>query len=114
MWFLSSGVATLVQLGLLWEGEGGVRARRGYGRSGGRQGRSGHLDWWLVQVLEADALDVASIGRAVTAGAEVWRGGVPGGTEATGGRHQAADRGAGSLMLHPESWFYHRRAGPAR
>lgn len=38
---------------------------------------------------------------------------MPGWTEATGGRHQAADRGAGSLMLHPESWFYHRRAGPA-
>lgn len=73
----------------------------------------GQLDWWLVQVLEADALDVASIGRAVAAGAEVWRGGVPGGTEATGRRHQAADRGPGSLMLHPESWFYHRRAGPA-
>lgn len=65
-------------------------------------------------MLEADALDVASIGRAVTAGAEVWRGGVPGRTEAAGGRHQAADRGARGLMLHPESWFYHCRAGPAR
>lgn len=62
---------------------------------------------------EADSLDVASIGRAVTTGAEVWRGGVPGRTEATGGRHQAADRGAGRLMLLPESWFDHRRAGPA-
>lgn len=40
--------------------------------SGGRRGKRGQLDWWLIQVLEADALDVASIGRAVTAGAEVW------------------------------------------
>lgn len=64
-------------------------------------------------MLEADALDVASIGRAVTAGAEIWRGGVAGGTEATAGRHQAADRGARGLMLHPEAWFYHCRAGPA-
>lgn len=46
----------------------GVRALRGYGRSGER---SRQLDWRLVQVLEADALDVASIGRAVSAGAEV-------------------------------------------
>lgn len=38
---------------------------------------------------------------------------MPGRTEATGGREQAADWGARSLMLHPESWFYHRRAGPA-
>lgn len=80
----------------------------------GDRGRSGQLDWRLIQVLEADALDVASIGRAVTAGAEVWRGSVPGRTEATSGRHQAADGGARSLMLHPESWFYHHRAGPAR
>lgn len=65
-------------------------------------------------MLEADALDVASIGRAVAAGAEVRRGSVPGRTEAAGGRHQAADRGAGSLMRHPESGFYHRGAGPAR
>lgn len=39
-------------------------------RSRGRRG--GQLDRWLVQVLEADALDVANIGRAVTAGAEIW------------------------------------------
>lgn len=32
----------------------------------------GQLDQWLVQVLEADALDVASIGRAETTGAVVW------------------------------------------
>lgn len=81
MWFLSSGVVTLVQLGWEWEERkgaevemGGFRARRGYGRSGWRHG--GRSRWWLdrrlVQVLEADALDVASIGRAVTAGAEVW------------------------------------------
>lgn len=91
---------------------GGGKA--GYGRGGwGRDGTGGQLDWRVVQVLEADTLDVASIGRAVTAGAEVRRGSVPGGTEATGGRHQAADRGAGGLMLHPESWFYHHGAGPA-
>jgi len=41
-------------------------------------------------VLEADALDVADVGRAVAA--EVWRGGMPGRTEADGGRHRAADR----------------------
>ena len=49
-------------------------------------------------------LDVAGVGRAVAAGAEVWRGGVPGGAEAC--------RGAGGLR-HPEAWFHHRRAGPA-
>lgn len=63
-------------------------------------------------MLEADALDVASIGRAVTTGAVVWRGSVPGGTEATAGRNQATDGGARSLVLHPESWFHHRGAGP--
>lgn len=36
-------------------------------------------------MLEADALDVASIGRAVATGAEVRRGGVPGGAEAGAG-----------------------------
>lgn len=29
------------------------------------------LNWRLVQVLEADALNVANVGRAVTAGTEV-------------------------------------------
>lgn len=73
MWFLSSGVATLVQLGLWWEGWGvGLGLGDGMAVSGGRWGRSGQLDRRLVQVLEANALDVASIGRAVTAGAEVW------------------------------------------
>lgn len=62
-------------------------------------------------MLEADALNVASTGRAVAAGAEVWRGSLPGGTEATGGGHQAAGRGA--RRLHPESGFYHRGARPA-
>lgn len=81
---------------------------------GGVRGWSGWLDRRLVQVLEADALDVASIGRAVTAGAEVRRGGVSGGAEASGGRHQAADRRARSLRLDPESWFYHCRACPAK
>lgn len=33
-------------------------------------------------------------------------------TEATGGGHQAADRGSGGLMLLPEAGFY-SRAGPA-
>lgn len=70
-----------------------------------------HSDECFIQVLEADALNVASIGRAVAAGAEVRRGGLPGGTEATGGGHQAADGGAG--RLHPESCFYHRGARPA-
>lgn len=65
----------------------------------GRQER--HSDQRFIQVLEADALNVASTGRAVAAGAEVWRGSVPGGTEAAGGGHQAADGGAGHL--HPES-----------
>lgn len=60
-----------------------------------------------------EALNVANVGRAVPAGAEVRRGSVPSGAEAAGGRHQAADRRAGSLMLHPESWFYHCRARPA-
>lgn len=63
-------------------------------------------------MLEADALDVASIGRAVTTGAVVWCGSVPGGTEATAGRTQAADGGARSLVLHPESWFHRCGAGP--
>lgn len=66
MWVLSSGVATLVQLDL-----GVGRGRRGMAAVvWGRMGRQ--LDWRVVQVLEADTLDVASIGRAVTAGAEVW------------------------------------------
>lgn len=54
--------------GFVVGGGGGGKAGlgKGYGRSGGQ------LDWWLVQVLEADALDVANVGRAVTAGAEVW------------------------------------------
>lgn len=66
----------------------------------------------IRSVLEADALNVPSIGRAVATGAEVWRGGVPGGAEATGGGHQATtDGGAG--RLHPESCFYHRGARPA-
>lgn len=47
----------------------GLEAWRGYGRTWCEMGQ---LDRWLIQVLEADALDVASIGRAVTAGAEVW------------------------------------------
>lgn len=61
-----------MQLGL--KGRVGVELGLGDGMavSGGRQERNGQLDWWLVQVLEANALDVASIGRAVTAGAEVW------------------------------------------
>lgn len=63
----------------------------------GRQER--HSDQWFIQVLEA--VNVASIGRAVATGAEVWRGSVPGGTEAAGGGHQAADGGAGHLS--PES-----------
>lgn len=70
MWFLSSGVATLVQLGLKGRAGVGLGLGDGMAVSGGRRERSGQLDWWLVQVLEA--LDVASIGRAVTAGAEVW------------------------------------------
>lgn len=77
----------------------------------GGMGWGHHSDEWFIQVLEADALNVASIGRAVAAGAEVWRGGLPGGTEATGGRHQAADGRAG--RLHPVSSFYHRGARPA-
>lgn len=49
------------------------RAWRGYGRGVEvGEGGGGQLDRWLVQVLEADALDVANIGRAVTAGAEIW------------------------------------------
>lgn len=88
------------------------RSWRGYGRSVSAGRRRGELNRWLVQVLEADALDVANIGRAVAAGAEVWRGSVPAGTEATSGGHHAADGGAGRLMLHPESWFYHSRARP--
>lgn len=79
------------------------------GRGRGWGGR--HSDEWIIQVLEADALNVASTGRAVAAGAEVWRGSLPGGAEATGGGHQAACRGA--RRLHPESGFYHRGAGPA-
>lgn len=72
MWFLSSGVATLVQLGLKGRVGVGLGLGDGMAVSGGRRGRSGQLDRWLVQVLEANALDVASIGRAVTARAEVW------------------------------------------
>jgi len=67
---------------------------------------------WLVQAPEADVLNVANVGRAVAAGAEVWCGSVADRTEATSRGHQAADGGAGGLMLHPESGFY-RRAGPA-
>lgn len=70
----------------------------------------GHSDQWFIQVFEADALNIASIGRAVASGAEVWRGSVPGGTEAIGGGHQAADGGA--RCLHPESCFYQRGARP--
>lgn len=77
-------------------------------------GQSGRSDRRPVQVLEADALDVAGVGGAVTAGAEVRRGGVPGGTEATGGRHLTSDRGPESLLRRPEARFCHRRAGPAR
>lgn len=65
----------------------------------GRQER--HSDQWFIQVLEADALNVASTGRAVATGAEVWRGSVSGGTEAAAGGHQTSDGGAGHL--HPES-----------
>lgn len=68
MWVLSSGVATLVQLDL--GGGGGGRGGVWPRWFGGGEGRQ--LDWRVVQVLEADTLDVASIGRAVTAGAEVW------------------------------------------
>ena len=71
------------------------------GEEGLRHGQQSHSEQWFIQVLEADALNVASIGRAVATGAEVWRGGVPGGTEAAGGGHQAADGGAGHLR--PES-----------
>lgn len=67
----------------------------------------------LVQVLEADALDVVDVGRAVTAGTEVWRGNVADRTEATRRRHPAADGRAGRLVVHPESGFY-CRARPAR
>lgn len=86
------------------------RVGSGHGHTWGR-GEERHSDEWIIQVLEADALNVSSTGRAVAAGAEVWRGSLPGGTEATGGGHQAAGRGA--RRLHPESGFYHRGARPA-
>lgn len=96
----------------LWGGRG-RRAGLGcpYGCTWGFGGQERHSDQRFIQVLEADALDVASIGRAVAAGAEVRRGGVPGGAEAAGGGHQAADGGAGHLR--PESGFDHGGAGPA-
>lgn len=85
------------------------RVGSGHGRTGG-EGK-GHSDERIIQVLEADALNVASTGRAVAAGAEVRRGSLPGGTEATGGGHQAA--GGGARRRHPESCLYHRGARPA-
>lgn len=72
----------------------------------------------VVDVPEADALDVAGVCRAVAAGAgEVWRACVPCGTEAATGRGQkAADRRAvceGRGPMYPGAAFYRHRAGPA-
>lgn len=84
----------------------------------------GGLSWaWLrglnrgvVEELEAQALHVAGVCRAVAAGAgEVWGAGVPGGTEAASWGHQAADWRAWSVGgLHPGPLAPdHGRAGPA-
>lgn len=51
----------------LWVGKGGIRS---WPYVVERQEH--HSDRWFVEVLEADALNVASIGRAVATGAEVW------------------------------------------
>lgn len=109
VWVLSSGRSHRVQLQ-----RGGGYGHKWWWTGTGWAGR-GWLDRGLVQVFEADALDVASIGRAVAAGAVVRAGAVPGGTEAPGGRAQTPHRGPGGLLLlHPGPGLQSHRAGPAR